>query len=175
LYPPTIKEKEMAESNGVILYAGLYGDVNDALADFESIKAAHREKWIGTYESAVFEKDAEGKVKVLNTDATERGKGAKIGVVVGAVMGVIFPPSVLAAGAVGAATGGVIGNLTKVISRGDIKDLAEELDPGQAGVILLADATFDAGAERLMKKAKKLAKQMVDEDAAALKAEIDEM
>ena len=38
---------------------------------------------------------------------------------------------------------------------GDIKKVADELEPGEAGVILVADATFEAGAEKLMKRAKK--------------------
>jgi uncharacterized membrane protein len=164
----------MAESNGIIVYAGLYGNVEDAWADFDTIKAAHAEKWIGTYESAIFEKGPDGKVKVLDTDATQRGSGAKAGIIAGAVFGVIFPPSLLISAAAGAAIGAGIGNIVKNIDRGAVKDLADALEPGQAGVILIADATFDAGAERLMKKAKKMAKQMVDADASELKAAIDE-
>lgn len=170
----TQREIEMAESDGIIVYAGLYGNVQDAFVDFDMIKAAHREKWIGTYESAVFEKTADGKVKVRNTDATQRGAGAKAGVIAGAIFGVIFPPSLLVSAAAGAAIGAGIGNVVKVMDRGAVKELAAQLEPGQAGVILIADATFDAGAERLMKTAKKFAKQMVDADAATLKAAIDE-
>ena len=85
----------MAESDSIIGYAGVYADVDDAKADFEVIKAAHREKWIGTYDAALFEKDAEGKVKVLDTDATQRGDGRKVGAIVGGILGVIFPPSIL--------------------------------------------------------------------------------
>lgn len=164
----------MAESEAVIGYAGIYADVEDAKNDFAGIKAAHREKWIGTYEAALFEKDTEGKVKVLDTDATQRAAGAKVGVVAGAVLGVIFPPSILVSAAVGAGVGATIGNLMKGFMSGDIKKLADELEPGQAGVILVADATFDAGAERLMKRAKKLAKQEVDAQASDLKKAIDE-
>jgi len=164
----------MADSNGIIVYAGLYGDVDLAWADFDNIKAAHSAKWIGTYESAIFEKGADGKIKVLDTDATQRGSGAKKGAIAGAIFGVIFPPSLLVSAVAGAAIGAGVGNMVKVMDRGEVKELAEALEPGQAGVILIADATFDAGAERLMKQAKKFAKQQVDADAAALKDAIDE-
>jgi uncharacterized membrane protein len=164
-----------AESNGIIVYAGLYSDVDAAWADFDTIKAAHQEKWIGTYESAIFEKGPDGKVKVLDTDATQRGSGAKKGAIAGAIFGVIFPPSLLVSAAAGAVLGAGVGNMVKLMDRGSVKELAAELEPGQAGVILIADATFDAGVERLMKQAKKLAKQQVDADAEAIKAEIDEM
>ncbi len=164
----------MAESENIIGYAGVYENVEDAKEDFAVIKAAHREKWIGTYDAALFEKTADGKVKVLDTDATQRATGAEVGVIAGVVLGLIFPPSVLVSAAVGAGAGAIVGNLVKGFMSGDIKKVADGLEPGEAGVILVADATFDAGAEKLMKRAKKLAKQEVDAEAADVKKAIDE-
>jgi len=164
----------MAESNTIIGYAGVYGDVEDAKADFAAIKEAHREKWIGTYDAALFEKTADGKVKVLDTDATQRAHGAEIGAVAGVVLGLIFPPSILVSGAVGAGVGAAAGNLAKGFMSGDIKKVAEGLEPGEAGIILVAAATFEEGAEKLMKRAKKMAKQEVDAQAYEAKAAIDE-
>ena len=165
----------MAESEGIIGYAAVYDDVADATADFEVIKEAHRQSWIGTYDAALFEKTADGKVKVLDTDATQRSDGAKVGIIAGAILGVIFPPSILVSAAVGAGVGATVGNLAKGWMSGDIKKVADELEPGEAGVILVADATFEAGAEKLMKRAKKMAKQEVDAQAKDVKAAIDEM
>jgi uncharacterized membrane protein len=165
----------MAESDAIIGYAGIYDDVADATADFEAIKAAHKESWIGTYDAALFEKTPEGKVKVLNTDATQRATGAEIGVIAGVVLGLIFPPGVILSAAAGGGAGAIIGNLFKGFMSGDIKKLAEELEPGQAGVVLVADATFEAGAEKLMKRAKKYAKQEVDAQAKDVKKAIDEL
>ncbi|MEI7813456.1 MAG: DUF1269 domain-containing protein [Coriobacteriia bacterium] len=164
----------MAESDTIIGYAGIYANVEDAKADFAVIKEAHRESWIGTYDAALFEKAADGKVKVLDTDATQRAAGAEIGVIAGVVLGLIFPPGILVSAAVGAGVGAVVGNLVKGFMSGDIKKIADELAPGEAGVILVADATFDAGAEKLMKRAKKLAKQEVKADAKDIKKAIDE-
>jgi uncharacterized membrane protein len=164
----------MAQPDGIIAYGGIYADVEDARSDFAVIKAAHAEKWIGTYDAALFEKDADGNVNVLDTDATQRVTGAKIGAIAGGVFGLIFPPSIIVSAGLGAAAGAGVGNLLKGFMSGDIKNLAEQLEPGQAGLILVADATFDAGAEKLMKRAKKLAKQQVDANADALKAAIDE-
>jgi uncharacterized membrane protein len=165
----------MAENENIIGYAAVYENVEDAKSDFEVIKAAHREKWIGTYDAALFAKDMDGKVKVLNTDATQRKDGAAVGAIVGGILGVIFPPSILVSAAVGAGAGAAVGNLTKGWMSGDIKKVADELEPGEAGVILVADATFDAGAEKLMKRAKKMAKQEVDAQAKDVKAAIDGM
>ena len=81
----------MAESDGIIGYAGVYANVEDAKADFQFIKEAHRENWIGTYDAALFEKTAEGKVKVLDTDATQRKDGAAVGAIVGGVLALDLP------------------------------------------------------------------------------------
>jgi uncharacterized membrane protein len=152
----------MAEPKNIICYAGLYANADDAMADFAAIKDAHRADWVGTYEAAVFEKTPEGKVKVLDTDATQRGEGAKTGAITGAILGVLFPPSILVSAGVGAAIGAGFGNLTKGFGKGDVKDAAEALDPGEAGVMLFADAEFEAGADQLMRRATKVVKQQVD-------------
>jgi len=151
----------MDESKDLIGYAGVYVDVDDAKVDFDVIKEAHRTSWIGTYDAALFTKTPEGKVKVLNIDSTERTTGAKAGAIVGGVLGAIFPPSILLSAGVGAAYGAAVGNVAKGFGKGDIKDVGERLNPGETGILLIADATFDAGAEKLMKKAKKFAKQVV--------------
>jgi uncharacterized membrane protein len=164
----------MAESEGIIGYVGLYGDVGDALADFEAIKDAHKVDWVGTYDAAVFEKTAEGKVKVLDTDATQRGEGAKVGAITGAVFGLIFPPSILVSAGIGAAVGAGWGNLTKGFMNGDVKAAAEALEPGEAGVMLFADAEFEQGADQLMRRATKIAKQRVDASTEEIKESIDE-
>ncbi len=164
----------MAESEGIIGYVGLYANTDDATADFESIKDAHKADWVGTYDAAVFEKTAEGKVKVLDTDATQRGEGAKVGAITGAVFGLIFPPSILISAGIGAAVGAGYGNLTKGFMNGDVKAAAEALAPGQAGVMLFADAEYEIGADQLMRRATKIAKQRVDASTEEIKESIDE-
>jgi uncharacterized membrane protein len=151
----------MAESGEMVGYAGVYANVEDARADFAGIKEAHHQKWIGAYDAALFEKTPEGKVKVLDTDATQRVTGAEVGAVTGAILGLIFPPSILVSTAVVAGLGAAAGNMAKGFTSGDIKHVAEGLEPGEGGVILVADATFEEGAEKLMKRAKKMAKQKV--------------
>jgi uncharacterized membrane protein len=160
--------------DGVVMYFGSYGSLDDARADFEGIKILKAEKFIGDYESALFEKNEKGDVKIIDTDATERAWGAKAGAITGAVIGLVFPPSLLAAGAVGAGAGALAGNLMRGIKRKDIKEIGDMLDEGQAGVILVGFTTIEEGVDRLMKRAAKVMKQEVDAQAEELKAQIDE-
>jgi uncharacterized membrane protein len=158
----------MSDNTNLIAYAGAYASADDAKSDFAAIQDAHRKSWIGTYDAALFAKDSDGKVKVLDTDATQRTTGAKAGALVGAVLGMIFPPTILAGAAAGAASGAVLGNAAKGFSKADVKELGEQLLRGETGIMLVADATFDAGAEKLMKKARKFAKKELAAAAAAL-------
>jgi uncharacterized membrane protein len=161
-------------SDGIIVFVGAYASVEDAEADFEGIKLLKAEKFLGTYEAALFTKDEKGEVKILNTDATQRGWGAKVGLVTGAVVGLIFPPSIIGMAAAGAGVGAVAGNFMKGMKRDDIKMMGEMLDEGTAGIVMVGEATVEEGMDRLLKRAAKVAKKQVDADAEAIKKAIDE-
>jgi uncharacterized membrane protein len=157
-----------------IIYGAAYGSLADAKEDYEGIKELHKEKWIGKYESALFTKNEDGSVKILDTDATSRGKGLKIGAAAGAAIGLIFPVTLLAGALVGGGAGLVGGHLSRGLKRDDIKELGDTLDTGEAGIILVAIVTPDEGIDRFLKRAAKIMKKQVDEDAEELKKAIDE-
>jgi uncharacterized membrane protein len=164
-------------SNGdmdqMFVFAGAYDSADEAQADFAAIKDAKAAGWIGKYQSAVFTKDADGKVQVLNTDSTTRTTGAKWGAAVGAVAGLIFPAGLLAGLAWGTGLGAVAGNIGKGWGAGDIKDLGAALEPGEAGVILVAQATPDVAVDNILKSASKTEKKAIDADAASLEDALD--
>ena len=89
-------------------------------------------------------------------------------------MGIIFPVTLLAGALVGGGIGLLGGHLTKGLSRGDIKDLGELLDDGEAGIVLVGVFTPEEGMERFMGKAAKVLKKQVDADAEEMKKAIDE-
>lgn len=164
----------MAEKEFPILYAAAYTSIDDAKADFKDIEELHKEKWIGKYESALFTKKEDGSVKILNTDATSRKRGLKIGGAVGLAVGIIFPPSLLAGALIGGSAGLLGGQLSKGLSRGDIKELGEMLDEGEAGIVLVGVVTPDEALDRYLKKANRVMKKQVDMEAEDLKRAIDE-
>ena len=157
----------------VFLYAAVYDEIADAEADYESVFDLHAAGAIGTFDSAVIRKEADVKVRVTKTEKPTQ-HGAWTGAAVGALVGIIFPPSIIGTAIVGAGAGGLTGHLSRGISRGDLKDLGESLDEGSAAVIVLGESKIEEQLERATKRANKLIEKQIDADADDLRREIDE-
>ena len=156
----------------VFLYAAVYDEIEDAEADYEAVFDLHSAGAIGTFDSAVFRKDADGKVRVTKTEKPTQ-HGAWTGAAVGALVGIIFPPAIIGSAIVGAGAGGLTGHLTRGISRGDLKDLGEMLDEGNAAVIVLGESKIEEQLERATQRANKLIEKQIAADADDLRREID--
>ena len=156
----------------VFLYAALYDDIADAEADYDAVFDLHAAGAIGTFDSAVIRKDDDGKVRVTKTEKPTQ-HGAWTGAGVGALVGIIFPPAILGSAIVGAGAGGLVGHLRKGISRGDLKDLGDELERGSAAVIVIGESKIEEQLEKAMTRANKLIEKQVDADADELEREID--
>ena len=58
--------------------------------------------------------------------------------------------------------------------RGDIKEVGEMLDAGEAGIVFVGEATVEAGVEKLMNKASKIMKKEIKADAKEMKTTLDQ-
>ena len=155
----------------VFLYAALYDDIADAEADYDAVFDLHAAGAIGTFDSAVIRKDDDGKVRVTKTEKPTQ-HGAWTGAGVGALVGIIFPPAILGSAIVGAGAGGLVGHLRKGISRGDLKDLGDELERGSAAVIVIGESKIEEQLQKAVKRANKLIEKEIDTDADELEREI---
>jgi uncharacterized membrane protein len=155
----------------VFLYAAIYDQIADAEADYEAVLDLHAVGAIGTFDSAVIRKEDDGKVRVTKTEKPTQ-HGAWTGAAVGALVGIVFPPAVIGTAIVGAGAGGLAGHLSRGISRGDLKDLGDELQAGTAAVIVLGESKIEEQLEKAVKRANKLIEKQIDADADELEREI---
>jgi uncharacterized membrane protein len=136
----------------MFLFAGVYDNVAEAEDDYAAVKALHSANLIGSYDSAIITKDADGKVKVTKTEKpTQHGGWA--GLAAGAAVAVLFPvamPVALAAG--GAGLGAWIGHLAHGTRRSDAREIGEMLEEGSAALIVVG---VDKDAQRIEKAAAK--------------------
>src|SRR5215211_1742481 len=159
--------------NQMFLYAGEYDSVEDAKADLEALKELHREKFVGTYDAAVVTKNEEGKVEVVDKTEKPTQHGGWAGLAVGAAIGLIFPPSVLVGGLLGAGTGALIGHLRGGMSNSDLKEVGEMLDESEAALIVIGEETIERGVDEATRRAKKQMKKEVRADAKEIERAID--
>ena len=155
----------------VFLYAAVYDDVADAEADYEAVFELHAAGLVGTFDSAVIEKEG-GEVHVHKTEKPTQ-HGAWTGIAVGALVGILFPPSIIGTAVAGGAAGGVIGHLWKGMSRSDLKELGEALDDGDAALIVIGESKVDEQIEKATKRAKKVIEKQIDADADELKRQVE--
>ena len=148
----------------VFLYAATYDGLDDAEADYEAVFELHAAGAIGTFDSAIITKDAEGKVHVSKTEKPTQ-HGAWTGAGVGALVGLLFPPALIGSAVVGAGAGGLIGHLKGGMSRSDLKELGEELEAGNAAVIVLGESKIEEQLEKATERANKLIEKQIDADA----------
>jgi uncharacterized membrane protein len=150
----------MAKPDGVFIYIGTYPSEMAARDDYEIVKDLHATGEVGTYDASVVTKDANGKVHV-NKDETSTRHGAWGGAAVGAVIGILFPPSVIGSAIVGAGVGGVGGHLWKGMSRSDVKELGELIDTDEAALLIVGETTIESALQKAdMKAEKHIAKEL---------------
>jgi|SRR5271155_537149 len=114
-----------------------YADQKTAEADWEAVEQTAKN---GNYlaDSAVVVREDDGTPKLVDRQSRHGwGKGA----IAGAVVGVLFPPSILLGAAVGAIAGAGIGRLHRSLGREKVKNLGDTLDKGSAAVIAVVDTS----------------------------------
>jgi len=118
------------------------------------VKDLHAAGAVGTYDAAVVTRDDAGQVHV-NKDEMATRHGGWGGAAVGAVVGILFPPSLIAGAAVGAAAGGVGGHLWRGMSRADVKEFGDVIDDGQAALVIVGESKVEQAVEKAGLKAEK--------------------
>ena len=150
----------MAKPDAVFIYIGTYPNEVSARADYDIVKDLHSAGAVGTYDAAVVTKDDAGKVHE-NKDEMATRHGGWGGAAAGALVGLLFPPAIIASAAVGAAVGGVSGHLWRGMSRSDVKELGELIDDGQAALVIVGESKVAQAVDKAELKADKhIAKEL---------------
>lgn len=90
--------------------------------------------------AAIVSRDDDGLLTIHLVTSHEKAHAVMWGAVMGVTIGVLFPPTVLAAGLVGSATGLGVGHIRHVHHREDVAEqLGAAVGPGMTGVVVLAE------------------------------------
>jgi len=156
----------------VFIYAATYSDTDDAWADYDILVELHAEKLVGTYDVAVVNKDTNGKVHVHKHEKPTQ-HGAWGGIAVGALVGVVFPAAFVGATVTGGLIGGLGAHFKEGLSRGDVKELGEMLDGGEAAIVVIGESRVEEQLSKALTRAQKSFEKEVDADSKQFKKELE--
>lgn len=151
-------------------YAVIVAAFNDdaaAAATYEALKEAEGAGSLGVEGVLVVKTDDKGKVKVQRMTDHSTKTGVKWGAVGGVLLGIFFPPTVLA-GAIGAGVaGGILGKVRNVWRKSEVADaLYGALGPNQSGILALVRAGDVDAVKADLPEATKVRTAGVDESTA---------
>jgi uncharacterized membrane protein len=160
----------------VEVFVATFGNETEAASALKDFRAMDHEGSIELIDAVVVVHDADGKVSFEETADPSGKKWAKRGAIAGGLVGLIFPPSIIAGAVVGGGGGGVWGKIRdKGFKDDDLKAIGESLPPGTSAIIAIAEdhvvdrlATGLAGYEKIARHG------LSAEAAAAVVAEVEE-
>jgi uncharacterized membrane protein len=150
----------------VDLYIAAYADADAAKDDWDAIKDLASAGTIKVDGLILVSRRADGKIHV-DDDLHTTAKGAGWGAVGGAVLGLIFPPSLLVGTAVGAGIGAGTGALVSHHEKKEIKaDVQETLPVNSSGIVAVFEDEWAEDIEKALSSATNVTKEKVDGKSA---------
>ena len=139
----------------VDLYVAAYADPDGAQQDWDAIKQLVKDKVLTVEALVLISRDDDGKIHIKDNVHTV-GVGAALGAIGGAVVGLIFPPALLASAAVGAGIGAGAGGVVDQVQKHQIKaDVEQTLPPGTSGIVALVEERWVRDVEKALAKAER--------------------
>ena len=143
----------MADAPVQLLIAA-FRDEGGASAALQMLKEAKKEKLVAIKDAAVLRKDPEGKLHVNDIRDMTGTRGAVIGGVVGAGLGIITGGAALAIAGIGALAGGLAARLRDSgFNDARLKKLGEGLTPGSSAIVAVIEHTWVADLQEEFQKA----------------------
>jgi len=154
--------------NYEILFA-VYDTEDGAAKAVDALKELDEAKAIDIIDAATLVKDADGNATVKQESLPNVKKGLGVGALIGGAIGLIFPPSILAAAAIGAGVGAGSAKLAKMaLENDDLKEAANGLRPGTSAFIAVVENTWVSQLQDIIAGYDNLARHTVDAEAAGV-------
>ena len=152
---------------GYAIVVARFANEDAARFAYEGILAAEKAGDLDIEGVLVANADDRGEIHIVKLTDHKTRNGFLAGAVAGAVVGVLFPPTILA-GALWAGVGGAaIGKLRNLGTRNKVaKDLASVLTPGSSGIIALAKLNQVDQVQKALPEAEEVKAAAVTDNAA---------
>lgn len=156
--------------NPIEVFVATFDNERQAGAALRDFQAMDREGSIKLVDAAVVVRGADdGKVSFEETADPSGKKWAKRGAIAGGLVGLIFPPSILASAVVGAGGGGLWGKVRdKGFADADLKAVGESLQPGTSAIIAIAEDRMIERLQRGLEGYRNVVRHAVSAEASAM-------
>ena len=158
----------LAVSDGVYtLIVADFSDTETAWDAYELLKSVEDGRTVELEGVIVVKREEDGQIVVQKTSDHSTRRGLGWGVVGGVVLGVIFPPSIIASAVVLGAGGAAIGKAREVHHKKELADeLQDALEPGHSGLIALVSDPGAVEIQKALEKANRVVEHAIDKVAA---------
>src|SRR3954453_23156155 len=153
----------------LVVIVATFGNETEAGQSLKDLKTMEKGGTIDLVDAAVVIHDSEGKVHFDETADPSGKRWAKRGAIAGGLVGLIFPPSIIAGAVVGGAGGGVWGKIRdKGFKDEDLKAVGESLPTGSSAIIAIAEDKVVERFEKGLEGYEKISRHALSADAAAV-------
>jgi uncharacterized membrane protein len=158
----------MMADNPVEVFVAVFDNEAQAGLALKDFRAMDRAGSINLIDAVVVVHGTDGKVRFQETADPSGKKLGKRGAIAGGLVGLIFPPSIIAGAIVGGVGGGIWGKIRdKGFKDEDLKAVGESLEPGTSAIVAIAE---DKVVEQLMtglEGYRKISRHALSAEAAA--------
>ena len=155
------------QGNQAVLVAQ-FADMDAAKAAYYALQDAEADRALDIAAVLVANADYQGKVHIQKMTDHKTRNGFLWGAVGGAVIGLIFPPTILAAAVGVGIAGAAVGKAGNVMMKSEVADeLASVIAPGTSGIVALVNITAVDAVTATIPDAKVVKSAPVDDATAA--------
>jgi uncharacterized membrane protein len=160
--------------NPIQLFIATFGDEVQAGQVLKDFQAMDREGSIDLIDAAVIVHTEEGKVQFQETADPGAKTWGKRGAIAGGVVGLLFPPAIIASAVVGGGAGAIWGKVRdKGFTDEQLRSIGDGMEPGTSAIIAIAEDHVIERLENGITGYERIARHTVSAEAAlAITAEV---
>ncbi len=165
---PTVSVVAGAVSDGAYtLLIADFPDTASAREAYDALKEVEDGRHVEIEGVIVVKRDPDGRIEVQKATDHATRRGLTWGVVGGAVLGLIFPPSILGSAALLGAAGAAAGKIGQLHHRRELADeLEAAIQPGHSGIVALVSDPAVVELRRALRTADTIVQTAIDDVVA---------
>ena len=157
------------QDSPITVMVAVYDNEIDASLALATLERMEKDEAIEIQDAAVLVKEGSSdKLKIKETAELTPKKGAVKGVVAGGIIGVIFPPAVLAMGVIGAAAGAALGHFTDQGFKNNLlQEMGKGIPSGGSALVVVVEEAWVEELTNYIKRSGTVKSYPLDDEASA--------